>query len=509
LAIGRWVSRREAEGTVLADARERSIVRNVAVGAGAILLLAASALSYYSYSKALTDLASVAERSALSLNRLFANLLWPSYADFADSAKDMTPDAIIAHPRTRLMMSDVRELARGTHILKVKLFDRDGLTVFSTELAQIGTNSYTSPGLQAALAGRIDCKLERRDRFEGLDGPVVEPWLISCYLPIRDDAAGGGVTAIMEVYSDATEGYRDVIGHAGVHIAVIFAVLAAAFAVLMLVVRHAEREIGREQRRAMEMSTAKAEADAASQAKSTFLSNMSHKLRTPLNAIIGFSEMIGGEYFGKLGNDRYRNYAVHISEAGRHLLGIINDVLDFSKVEVGKMRVEFRPTEIAAVVRAALAMMEASARAGGVTMSADLAPDLPVATLDPDKLRQILLNLLSNAVKFTPPGGGVLVSARAVGTGRRRLLLAVDDTGIGMSEADIAVALRPFGQVENPLSRATGGTGLGLPLAKEFAAMMGGSLVVESAPRRGTSVRVELPFEPEASGAAETSSTVV
>jgi signal transduction histidine kinase len=486
----------------LVVARERSIVRTVAVGAGAVLLLAASALSYFSYSKALDDLASVAERSALSLNRLFANLVWPSYADFAGSAKEMAPDAIIAHPRTLRMMGDVRELARGTHILKVKLFDRDGLTVFSSELAQIGSNSYTSPGLQAALAGRIDCKLESRDRFEGLDGPVVRPWLVSCYLPIRDDE-GGGVAAIMEVYSDATEGYRDVVGHAGVHIAVIFAVLAAAFAVLMLVMRHAEREIERERLRAIKLSIAKSEADAANQAKSTFLANMSHELRTPLNAIIGFAEMIGAEYFGKVGNDRYRTYAVHIAEAGRHLLGIINDVLDFSKIEVGKMRVEFSRTDVASIVEEAVRMIETNARAGGVAAATEPAPGLPAATLDPKKLRQILLNLLSNAVKFTPPGGSVRVSARAGGSGGKRLLVAVSDTGIGMSESDIAVALRPFGQVENPHSRATGGTGLGLPLAKEFAAMMGGSLVVESAPGRGTTVRVDLPFEPENSAAAE------
>ncbi len=488
--------------------RENSITRKVAIGAGAIFILAAGLLSYISYSKALVDLADTAEQSALSLNRLFANLLWPGYADFAARASFMTRDEILAHGLTRMMLADVRELSRGTRILKVKLFDRTGLTVFSTEAAQIGSNSYTSAGLQAALAGLVDCRLEHRARFEAVEGPVTDRWVVACYLPIHAGPDDTRVAAIMEVYSDLTQSHRAVIAHVGIQNAILIAILAAAFLILLAVVRHADREIARQHREAVALDLARAEAESSSRTKSAFLANMSHELRTPLNAIIGFAQMIRTQIVGPVGNERYRTYAGHIDEAGQHLLSIINDVLDFTKAEVGKMRLDAGPADAGAVALSALQMVEASATASGIELVPTIADGLPQVHLDASKLRQILLNLLSNAVKFTPPGGRVDLAVGRVADESRgaRLRFEIRDTGVGMHAADIATALRPFGQVDNPMTRRAGGTGLGLPLAKEFAELMGGTLAIESAPGRGTIVRVELPVgAPDISAADEAS----
>ncbi len=235
---------------------------------------------------------------------------------------------------------------------------------------------------------------------------------------------------------------------------------------------------------------AKEEAEMASRAKSQFLANMSHELRTPLNAVLGFSEVIRD---GLMGEDmpRYREYAADIHRAGEHLLNLINDVLDLSKVEVGRLILNDDLVEVADLVESCVRLLEVRAREGGVEIERRVRSGLPLIRGDALRLKQILLNILSNAVKFTPAKGRVEVSAEVTAAGD--MLLAVADTGIGMAARDIPVALAPFRQVEDALSRRFEGTGLGLPLAKSLTELHGGTLEIESEPGHGTTVRITLP----------------
>jgi PAS domain S-box-containing protein len=238
----------------------------------------------------------------------------------------------------------------------------------------------------------------------------------------------------------------------------------------------------------------------ANRAKSEFLANMSHELRTPLNAILGFSEIIGSQVFGASAMPRYVDYAKDIYASGRLLLQIIDDLLDISRLEHGKL--EIRAEEVAAseIVSACLRVVEGRARDARVKLAVDL-PGRPLTLhADATRLKQVLLNLLSNAVKFTPEGGHVTVGARPVGDGA--VSFFVVDTGIGMSESEIAIAMQSFGQVANALTRDQQGTGLGLPLAKGLVELHGGTLTVESRPGLGTRVTATLPQTPQA--AAET-----
>ena len=240
-----------------------------------------------------------------------------------------------------------------------------------------------------------------------------------------------------------------------------------------------------------ELSRAMEQAQQASRAKTEFLANMSHELRTPLNAIIGFSEIMLGELFGPLGQPRYVEYARDVHNSGQHLLTIINALLDVAKIEAGQMELDERTTDVAALIGDCLPFVREKVATGHLVLGVDVPADLPALSLDPGRMRQVLLNLLSNAAKFTGPGGAIKISAARSADGG--VALAITDTGIGMNGDEILVALQPFRQVDNALSRRYEGTGLGLPLAQRLVELHGGKLEIESAPGQGTTVTVFLP----------------
>ena len=240
------------------------------------------------------------------------------------------------------------------------------------------------------------------------------------------------------------------------------------------------------------MKAALHQADLANRTKSEFLANMSHELRTPLNAIIGFSEIMIREMFGPINEGHYREYASDINHSGTHLLAIINDILDLSKIEAGRMEVDNSPVDLPETLRACLRLVQPRADEAGLSLSMNFPNDTRLIVCgDAIKLKQIILNLLSNSIKFTPRGGEVRLSAGITPEGEP--FAAVADTGEGMTPAEIEIAIQPFRQVDNRLSRRYQGTGLGLPLAKALAELQGGRLQVESQRGVGTTVTVLFP----------------
>jgi signal transduction histidine kinase len=221
---------------------------------------------------------------------------------------------------------------------------------------------------------------------------------------------------------------------------------------------------------------------------------MSHELRTPLNAVIGFSEIIKEAMLGDDRIDSYRGYATDIHESGCHLLSLINDILDMSKIEAGKLELVDETVDLADAIETSLRLVRERALQNGVDLVSDVPEDLPSLTADLRKIKQIAINLLSNAVKFTPAGGRVTVSACVRDDGR--MILRVADTGIGIAEDDIETVLAPFGQADAGLNRQYEGTGLGLSLTKALAELHGGTLDIKSRtgePDRGTTVDVVFP----------------
>ncbi|MDE2266216.1 MAG: HAMP domain-containing protein [Alphaproteobacteria bacterium] len=242
-------------------------------------------------------------------------------------------------------------------------------------------------------------------------------------------------------------------------------------------------------KREEKLKLAKLAAEEASAAKSRFLATMSHELRTPLNAIIGFSEIMSGELFGPIQNRRYAEFTSDILSSGRHLLEVINGVLELARSDAGKMELHAEELDLRDVISDCAKLMGEQCRNAGLDFACGEPTEALPVTGEPAKLRQIFLNLLSNAMKFTEPGGRVSV---AVEEDAETITVQVRDSGIGMSEADIAVALTPFGQVDSRLERRYEGTGLGLPLTKAFVELHGGTLTIQSKPGAGTTVSVRL-----------------
>lgn len=239
-------------------------------------------------------------------------------------------------------------------------------------------------------------------------------------------------------------------------------------------------------------TSARVEAEMASQIKSEFIANMSHELRTPLNTIIGFSKLMAEIEQKPLAQADLVEYANLIQNAASHLLAVINDILDISKIQSGKFKLEIAELVVEELATATTSIFSLAANEAGVKIHIQIEPGLPVLNVDIVKMRQVMTNLVSNALKFTPEGGQIQISARR--TSAQAIEIRVTDTGIGMSPEDVAVALTPFGQVDGSRSRWREGTGLGLPIANALIELHEGTLKIESAEGAGTSVILGLPI---------------
>ncbi len=243
----------------------------------------------------------------------------------------------------------------------------------------------------------------------------------------------------------------------------------------------------------LELEVALSRVEAAGMAKTQFLANMSHELRTPLNAIIGFADMLKNQVLGKLGNERYLEYAANILQSGEHLNAIISEILDMAKVEAGTLGLDLERTDVAAILESSIELLSETAARDGVSIKLLVPGERPYLWADPRLLKQMALNLLSNGVKFSRGGGEVTATVERAEDGR--LALKFSDSGIGVDKDDFEKIFSPFGQVANSMTRNHEGTGLGLPLVKAMIELHDGSVEMESEPGVGTTVTLYFPAD--------------
>lgn len=418
---------------------------------------------------------------------------WPRYREFHELRQDTINFFKEVDGNKRMRGGDVH------------IYLPDGRPVLGTSGSQEDMPELNTDLLAQARQGRIT---------QRIDAPAyVIPWTgdketvtLTALLPVKtpqssketngeEDKEGPGeasLQALLMINYDFTEQWHSINEFRFLLSGAILGILLLLLAVFLFFSRRAESIIARQHEMNLELTAAAASAESENHDKTMFLANISHELRTPLNAIIGFSEILSNELSERL-ELRHKEYLRDIHSSGKHLLSLINDILEFSKAEAGKLEVDAAEIDVNKMLKNTIRLTIPRAEEGQVTLSEDLPKKSFIMKTDAKKLKQVLLNLISNAVKFTPPNGEVKLWARQDKM-REKVVFIVSDTGIGIAPKDISRVMAPFGQVDSKLSRSYEGTGLGLPLSKKLVELLGGTFQIESEENVGTTITIEMPL---------------
>ncbi|MFO0388743.1 MAG: sensor histidine kinase [Alphaproteobacteria bacterium] len=435
------------------------------------------------------------EQNNKSLAKFYTEMVWTQYRDVIVPLSTNNPSALGGNPQVIQFAQETIKHFRHMPLVRVNIYNAAGMLLMSVDTTGQGKlvskNASPDKNFVVRELRSISAKNNVLDDVELQGNPKAS--LLQSLLPIRSGESGNLDGALEMIYdiSDTQQHAKYMQIFSTLGIIVLFVVFLA---IVIFSSRRAEAIIARQHEANIELAEAAATAEAQNREKSQFLANISHELRTPLNAVIGFSDIIKNEVIAPMANKKYHDYISDIHSSGVHLLSLINDILDYSKAEAGKLELEVSETNATKLVQNSMRLVSPRAESAKVKLTEALPKDAVIMLTDNKKLKQILLNLLSNAVKFTPAGGEVRVTAWR-NAADDTYSFEVKDTGIGIAPKDISRAMAPFGQVDSSISRKYEGTGLGLPLTKKFVEIMGGKFTIESEVNVGTTIVFTLPRE--------------
>jgi signal transduction histidine kinase/CheY-like chemotaxis protein len=497
------------------------LLRYFSITSGITILLVALVFTWTYYRKEIGDQVEATEARNVVLAQTFANTIWPRFGGHIlrkfSNAKQIQEDT-----KTQELKDTLTSMARRIPVTKVKIYNFSGIAIYSSERSEIGDDKSGNSAFQMARTGKAVSELTRRSEVMGPEKEIANSDIVETYIPIVTD--NGEVQAVFEIYSDVSDTIARVKQATLRLLFGLVSIFAALYAILLLIVGTADTILRRqyrelkvneqqihaknqvleteiEARRTSEAALRISEeaAATANRAKSEFLSNMSHELRTPMNAILGFGQLLLSEPTVPLGAHQ-RGFVEQILKAGRHLLELINEVLDLARIEAGKINLSVEPVSIARVVADCLPLIQNIAREMNVQVESPTGAVALHVMADYMRLRQSLLNLLSNAVKYNRSGGKVSIDVAARGASWVRI--SISDTGLGIPESLRGNLFRPFQRLV-PESSAIEGTGVGLALTRNLVIAMEGQIGLESTVGSGTTFWIELPLASAVSAAAD------
>ncbi len=491
-----------------------------------VVIAASATLGFYFRNQSERSMREVVENTNISLVNGFQNSIWDSpdtrhmfelFTVYNIAPKDWSKykdfhgfsDRVFRYFDATSMVQVSLYHKNGTRLLTIR---RDGKSFFADQnvpaLSAETNLGHLAEAFARAQTGENVTDTITRARFPTISGALKDGTLLRTLVPIlgknysdrlvgQDTQAlrSSAVEGIVEFHYDITERWKQLFNFQYTGMGSIAALFLTLLALLWIFAHKAETIIAKQHDSNIELAAQAASAEAESRNKSLFLANISHELRTPLNAIIGFSEFIKNETSGPIENPQYAEYIKDIHSSGVHLLSLINDILDYSKAEAGKLDLLCEEVDITKVIRNSIRLVSPRADEANVRLIEDIPREHFIMNTDAKKLKQVMLNLLSNAVKFTPTGGQVKTTAWR-NLADDSIMVEVRDSGIGIAPKDISRAMAPFGQVDNALSRKYEGTGLGLPLTRKFVELMGGQFSIQSEVNVGTTVTFSLPKNP-------------